>query len=100
MLQVEGRSAGTLQKQWDGVREKFWIGLGTHLDSGFRFSQSTEHPFYRPFTFILFGAQHFCDTSSVKEYPGNLRVREKIWSVLILGKSSREKSRSLLYSDL
>ena len=31
--------------------------------------------FCRPFTFILIGAQHICDASSVKEYPGNLRVQ-------------------------
>ena len=73
---------GLCRSSGDGVRmcactctwERFWIGLGTHLDSGFRFSQSTGHPFCRPFTFILIGAQHICDTSSVKEYPGNLRV--------------------------
>uniref|UniRef100_A0A8C6CRZ5 Multidrug resistance-associated protein 4 n=1 Tax=Moschus moschiferus TaxID=68415 RepID=A0A8C6CRZ5_MOSMO len=28
----------------------------------------------RPFPFILIGAQHICDTGSVEEYPGNLRV--------------------------
>ena len=35
----------------------------------------------RPFTFILTGAQRICDASSVKEYPGNLRVQGTIFEI-------------------
>ena len=34
-----------------------------------------------PFTFILIGAQHICNASSVKEYPGNLRVQGIIFEI-------------------
>ena len=37
--------------------------------------------FFRPFTFILIGAQHICEASSAKEYPGNLRVQGIIFEI-------------------
>ena len=36
------------------------------LDSGFKFSESTEKSFCKPFTFILIGAQPICTKSAIK----------------------------------
>ena len=111
---VKSRSAENLQQWWGGVRmcapfcvhtpvPVTEISDWTFHTSGLWVQILIEHrtlSFCRPFTFFLIGAQRICDASSAKEYPGNLRGQGIVWNILILGRSSRERCRSLLFSDL
>ena len=107
-LQVEGGSAEHLQKRWGWgagraharVPERFWIGLSTCLDlmgSDSHRAQNTLilQTLYITFWLVLSTLWYECCQGTSRKFEG-----KNIWNVSGLGRSTRERCRSLLFSNL